>query len=63
MYKNKAADGWNNICGEKNQHTSAANATQGVSAGAGGFDAAEGDGSGQKCDPADRMRQAICDGY
>ena len=48
---------------EKNQHTSAANATQGVSAGAGGSDAAEGDRSGQECDPADRMRQAICDGY
>lgn len=48
---------------EKNQHTSAADAAEGVAAGAGGSDAAEGDRSGQKCDPADRKRQAICDGY
>lgn len=51
------------IYAEKNQHTSAANATQGVAAGTGGFDAASGDGSGQECDPAYRVRQAICDGY
>lgn len=48
---------------EKDQRAQAADAAKGVAAGAGGSDAAEGNRSGQKCDPADRVRQAICDRY
>lgn len=44
-------------------HLAQADAAEGVAAGAGGSDAAEGDRSGQECDSADQVRQAICDGY
>ena len=40
---------------EKDQRAPAADAAKGVAAGAGGSDAAEGDRSGQECDPADRV--------
>lgn len=48
---------------EKDQRAQAADAAKGVAASAGGSDAAEGNRSGQKCDPVDRVQQAICDGY